>query len=315
MSFKDIPNIEKYDFYIGVAFRAGTKAADDTRGGTVGTRLDKSKKIEMARVLAIKKSVEHSLKTIEQKYPSLDDLTEFYKEMIKVTLDYVEIKKSLGSVKWCIEKLNELFEMYYDKLKKCKDLDYINTTRREFMGRVSSVLKQIRHHLEYLEETRKTVLGFPVIKQKYITVAIAGFPNVGKSTLLKRLTPAKPEIKSYAFTTKSLNCGYVENFQFIDTPGTLNREEKMNQIEAYAYLAMKYCADIIIYVYDVTEPYSLDEQKKLLLRVKKFGKPILLYVSKSDVVDEKLINDFCKGKEIMRKSEDVIPALKKVEVL
>jgi nucleolar GTP-binding protein len=83
-------------------------------------------------------------------------------------------------------------------------------------------------------------------------VAIAGFPNVGKSTLLNRLTGATAETNAYAFTTKSLNMGAIEyrhnTIQFIDTPGTLARPEKMNDIERQAYLAMKYAAHLIIYV-------------------------------------------------------------------
>ena len=54
--------------------------------------------------------------------------------------------------------------------------------------------------------------------------------------------------------------------QLIDTPGTLKRFDKMNVIEQRAHLAMKYCADMIIYIFDLTEPYPIEEQRKLLIQ-------------------------------------------------
>ena len=132
---------------------------------------------------------------------------------------------------------------------------------------------------------------FPTIKTGVTTACIFGFPNVGKSTLLSKLTTAKPEIKPYAFTTKQLNIGYLQEahrrIQIIDTPGTLNRFEKMNAIEQQAYLALKFCAEIIIYVYDLTESSApLADQKKLYQALRLLKKPVVIYLSKTDMLHE-----------------------------
>ena len=56
-------------------------------------------------------------------------------------------------------------------------------------------------------------------------VGLVGFPNVGKSTFLSRVTNAKPKIANYHFTTLSPNLGvvryYEKSFVAADIPGLI----------------------------------------------------------------------------------------------
>ena len=236
--------------------------------------------------------------SILESFPSIDSLDEFYRELIDLTLDLPSLKKSFGALKWCVEKNREFLKLYKSKIKFATEIDKVNQYRREFYGRVASTLKQIKKNLAYLEYTRRTMLDFPSIKTSLKTIAIAGFPNVGKSTLLSKLTPAKPKIANYAFTTQGINLGYAEmkgeKIQFMDVPGTLARFEKQNNIEKIASLAIKYLSDVIVYVFDLTETYSLEEQMQLYENTKKLRKSMIVYLSKTDVIEKEKVEEFKK---------------------
>ncbi|MBD3309629.1 GTP-binding protein [Candidatus Woesearchaeota archaeon] len=301
MNFQELKKIDTPDLYLDVAFRKAKVKSDLRRQKLSFTsRLDKSKKIEMYRIEVMKDSVINSLQKILDSFPRLKELPDFYRELVRLTLDHDRLRKSLGAVRWAADSISRFFKSYNRKLRDCSMVEDINRLRREFYGRVSSVLKQIRKELEVIEEARKVMRQYPHIKTSMPTAAIAGFPNVGKTTLLAKMTGSTPDIQPYAFTTRGINIGYMkkgadskEKVQVLDTPGTLNRLEKMNNIEKQAYLAMKLCADIIIYVFDLTETsYPLDKQLILYEKLKSLEKPMVCYVSKTDMVGRKDVSSF-----------------------
>ena len=229
----------------------------------------------------------------------------FYKELYKLLFTDINIKKLKERIKYIRKIIKQVYLKYKNDIKLTKDKKLIEKYRREFYGRISSILRRnwiiFKYYNIYLNRRRK----IPNIKN-LPTVVISGLPNVGKSTLLKNLTGSNVKIEPYPFTTKDLMIGYIKtpyfDIQVIDTPGILDRSiEEMNEIEKKSILALNYLANLIIYIFDLTETcgYSIKEQINLLNTIKKiFNKEIILYFSKKDLFtekEEKILNEFIKN--------------------
>ncbi|MBD3361993.1 GTP-binding protein [Candidatus Woesearchaeota archaeon] len=304
MNFQGLGKIEKPDFYIDVAFRKANKRAGAVRSKIQGKKLNRMKKsriIELDKIATVKQSITHQMDTILDSYPQTAHLNPFYLELIKATLDYYMLKKSLGALNWVKKQINILFKQYNEKIKKSQSLEAVNKYRNEFYGRTVSVLKQVKKNLEYLEHARKVMKNYPSIKTGMPTIVIAGYPNVGKSTLLKALTGAKPKIASYPFTTKNIMLGYInKKIQLIDTPGLLDRPiEKRNNIEKQAILALKHLAEKMIFVLDPSETcgYTIKEQTKLMNEMKKKLRiETIVVLNKTDLASEEQMKKVSKLK-------------------
>ncbi len=301
MNFQDLHYIENSQFYLDVALRRSEEKARLLRQSiklSSVPRIIKSKRIEIEKLRIIRDVLSEKLGDIHLKFPSIDNLPEFYNQLIKINLDADMLKKSLGSIAWARANITKITKMYTIKIKGSNNAGEVSKLGSAALGRISSIIRQISKFLLFVEGARKIMRNFPAIKTSLFTISIAGFPNVGKSTLLKKITSSDPEIAAYAFTTKQLNTGYsVQNnvkLQFIDTPGTLARFEKMNTIERQAFLAMKYASQMIIYIYDLSETYSLEDQDRLLGLIEDIDKPIIIYLSKTDLVDKVKVDEFVK---------------------
>ncbi len=83
-----------------------------------------------------------------------------------------------------------------------------------------------RHAPNFAQKGVKTLPHTLILEMKVIAdVGLVGFPNVGKSTLLSKISAAKPKIADYHFTTLSPNLGVVRCFEksFVaaDIPGLI----------------------------------------------------------------------------------------------
>jgi nucleolar GTP-binding protein len=291
MSFIDIRPIMSANEYIDIAIRKANKEAAKL-AGLRGNTFNIIKTIEMKKLYVIKEDLISKLDKIVKEFPHIEDLNLFYSELVEVTIGSHPLKQALLEVDHAKRQINKFYNQYNRKVQYSRGSTELHNAKRSYYGRVTSVVKKLP--FEFFKQARIQLLNFPVIKSDFVNIAISGFPNVGKTTLLSKLTGSTPEIAAYPFTTKGIMIGYYGKCQLLDTPGTLNRFNKMNYIEQQAFLAMKIIADKIIYVFDLTEPYPLKDQEKLLTAIREFKKPVIVYLSKTDILDKDIVDEFKK---------------------
>ncbi len=132
-------------------------------------------------------------------------------------------------------------------------------------------------------------MGFDVKKQGDATVVMVGFPSVGKSTLLNKLTNAKSEIAAYEFTTLTCIPGMMKykdaNIQVLDLPGIIEGAME-GRGRGKEIIAVARKADLIIILLDCKKP----EHYEIILK-ELYGFGIRLNEKKPDVFIQKTIRD------------------------
>lgn len=119
-------------------------------------------------------------------------------------------------------------------------------------------------------------------------VALAGLPNVGKSTLLNTLLGQKISIVSRkAQTTRQQVLGILtgEDYQivFLDTPGVIQPRDKLQEFMTRASFKAVSGADLVIVIVEATEP-DLMADRQFLDRIGRVDVPRILAINKVDLV-------------------------------
>lgn len=153
---------------------------------------------------------------------------------------------------------------------------------------------QVRQHLARL----------PSIDPNTRTILVCGFPNVGKSSFMNKVTRADVEVQPYAFTTKSLFVGHMDyrylRWQVVDTPGVLDHSlEERNTIEMQAITALAHLRSAVLYVMDISEQcgHSIEEQVELFNNIKPLftNKPLIVALNKIDILSPDELRDDAKA--------------------
>ena len=212
--------------------------------------------------------------------------------MINILYDKDHYKLALGTVNTakniCQKIASDYVKLlkYGDSLYRCKQL------KVAALGRMMTALKKLGASFNYLEEVRKHLSRFPSIDPTERTLILAGFPNVGKSSFMNKITYADSEVQAYHFTTQSLFVGhtYYKNirWQVIDTPGILDRAlEQRNIIEMQTITALAHLDACILYFIDVSEGcgYSIAQQVSLFDSIRPLfkNKPLVIIANKTDL--------------------------------
>jgi GTPase len=125
-------------------------------------------------------------------------------------------------------------------------------------------------------------------------VAIAGRPNVGKSTLLNRLLGQKVAIVSpKPQTTRGRILGVVTRpgaqFCLLDTPGLHDAKGGLNARMVQSALQTLSDAEVALFLIEAGSPAIDSATRKALDQVKAAHKPLLLVINKIDTVEKTML--------------------------
>lgn len=319
-----LPHIPTPDEIIDKAFNRASKAASKVRSSKLHPRV-KGRRIEEVRVETACDIITSTFNGIIVGTPIIEELPEFYQDYIDIVVGVDQYKHSLGAVYWALGVIKQIQSQYTSKIRKSDSLSAI-PIRKEAYGRIVSVVKRIEDELDFLDFAKRELKHMPNINFDAVRVVIAGFPNVGKSTLLNNITDANPKVANYPFTTQGLQIGNYElrykQYQIIDTPGLLDRSiNEMNEIELNAIAALEHLGNIIIYIFDPSETsgFLMENQYLLYLEIRKvFETQMICLFNKTDLLeDDSIIEEYSEKIEdpIFKTSINDLSNIKEIKSL
>jgi nucleolar GTP-binding protein len=282
--FEDLPTTPRSEELIDKAFSRAARAGNAKQG----VEAQESMLQTAANILS------DNLGNVVTSWPDFDDVDPFYRELADAIvgrhdLNVDTLRQHLSQVMWASRQCDSIKTEYHGRIRNA-DPDTARKLRKQAFARLASVTRQVEDDLLAIADARDELKTLPDIRPDEPAVVVAGYPNVGKSSFVNRVTNASNEIASYPFTTKQIRVGHFERdrirYQLVDTPGLLDRPaEERNAIESQAVSALTHLADAVLFLVDASGScgYPLDSQLELRDEVvEKFEVPVLTVCNKSD---------------------------------
>jgi nucleolar GTP-binding protein len=285
MHFEDLPTTPRSEELVDKAF---------SRAARTG-RAKQGKEAQESMLQTAANILSDNLGNVVTTWPDFEALDPFYSELADATLADTDVggadplRQHLSEVMWASRQTDEIRDEYQSRIRTA-DTDTARKLRKQAFARLADVTEQVADDLLAVGEARDALKTLPDIRADEPAIVVAGFPNVGKSSFVNRVTNARIETASYPFTTTGIGIGHLERdhvrYQLIDTPGLLDRPaEERNAIESQAVSALTHLADAVVVLVDASgaSGYPLESQLELLSDVEaEFEVPVLAVCNKAD---------------------------------
>ena len=247
---------------------------------------------EIAKLNKVNDILTTRLEEVVKRFPNFDNIQPFYRTLADTVVTIDDIRQALASVTSAIRIIRNIIKESNFKLRRSKTPTEARNLRAAAYGRISSVMRRIDSRLMVIRKAALEYRRFPSIDLQLPVVVIAGFPNVGKSSLVTILSTATPEVAEYPFTTKKISVGHIQldsaEGQVLDVPGLLDRPMvDRNPIEQRAIAAIQHLADVIIFLIDptLTCGYELPSQVALFNEIRKTFPQVEIFpvINKMDI--------------------------------
>lgn len=159
------------------------------------------------------------------------------------------------------ENVRKSIDDQIKELEKELSTTKYNKRTQHHIGLVKAKIAALKERKEKRSRSVSKHTGYSVRKTGDGTVALLGFPSVGKSTLLNGLTNADSAVGSYAFTTLTVVPGLMEynhaKIQILDVPGILSGAAAGTG-RGKEVLQVLRSSDMVIILIDVFHPEHYD---------------------------------------------------------
>lgn len=259
----------------------------------------------MRKVKYTQTTFHEKLEQILNDFPKLDEIHPFYTDLINVLYDRDHYKLALGQINTARQIIDNISKDYVRLLKYGDSLFRCKQLKRAALGRMCTVMRGQGPTLAYLEEVRKHLSRLPSIDPNTRTLIVCGYPNVGKSSFMNKVTRADVDVQPYAFTTKSLFVGHMDykytRWQVIDTPGILDHPlEERNTIEMQSITALAHLRAAVLFFLDISEQcgYTIEQQVSLFSNISPLfaNKPLMVVATKIDAQPWETLDEENKAK-------------------
>lgn len=199
-------------------------------------------------------------------------LTDFDRSLIDGAFGGGSLDRSLLRLRRAEERIRRLERDAEREVRRAPGAEALGEVVRVFYGRLASFVREVDPDIDRLRAIAAFRSERPHLEPSLPTLVVAGFPNVGKSSLVARLSSARPKVAEYPFTTLSIAVGHADlgfdRLQVVDTPGVLGRTGRANPAEREAETTVRRAATVVLFVLDPSGQagVSLEEQEALLAR-------------------------------------------------
>lgn len=222
----------------------------------------------------------------------MDEFSPFTRGLLREKFGEGNIERSLARLKTAQERLINFRTEEERAIPRMMTREELAAAVKRYYGRAASLMREVERDLLRMDQAKRLMKDRPALEPTTPTVVVAGYPNVGKSSFVGRITTADPKVAAYPFTTLAVAVGHAPlgpmgTAQVVDTPGLMDRN-KTHAAEREALLALEAGGKVVLYLLDPTGScgWPLADQEALLERLKaRFPDRVFIEVeNKADVL-------------------------------
>jgi len=171
-----------------------------------------------------------------------------------------DLEDALDGIRWVRRETSTMAKAAAGASAKTTSQFFADETFEGCLKEVRQMWEQNSHKVKTIRDIGRELRRIPVVDPSMPTAVLVGSPNVGKSSLVRKISTGTPEVRDYPFTTRGMTMGHVMDpimkqraCQVMDTPGLLPREDTArNHMELLTLACVQFLPSQVVFVLDLT---------------------------------------------------------------